>query len=106
MAQKSTQLSPSLTPTLRIIFHTVNHLSLYHPYIVAVIVLVVGELDDAVRALPDVALHLVLIQLHVLARPLLRDGVDALRLLQGFPPNLKYIFPQINSITAKVDLLC
>ena len=78
----------------------------YYTYIVAVIVLVVGELDDAVGALPDVALHLVLIQLHVLARPLLRDGVDALRLLQGFPPNLKYIFPQINSIPAKVDLLC
>ena len=54
----------------------------------AVRVLVVGELDDAVGPLPDVTLHLVLIQLYVLARPLLGDGVDALRLLQGFPPYL------------------
>ena len=65
--------------------------TVYFTYIVAVGVLVVGELDDAVGPLADVALHLVLVQLHVLPRPLLGDRVDPLRLLQGFPPNLSHI---------------
>ena len=63
-----------------------------HPYVVAVRIPVVGELDDAVGPLPDVPLHLVLVQLHVLPRPLLRYRVDALCLLQGFPPDLNYSF--------------
>ena len=59
-------------------------------HIVLLVLPVVGQLDHAVAALAQHPVQLVLVQLHVLAGPLLGDGVDALRLLQRFPPHLNY----------------